>query len=114
MIEAGLWRAIRIIDGQAKLLRALVEKMSAQGNSRSAVRFAARAVEAEESVAILRNVLLSSTVLDLSEDDLHDDEASDNARTRARSRWYDRTDAPNGYRRSPSSPRSGASVASSG
>lgn len=77
-IEAGLWRAIRIINEQAKLLRMLAEKMRAQGNSRSTARFAARAAEAEQSVALLRNVLLSSTVLDLSEDDLHLDEASDN------------------------------------
>jgi two-component system chemotaxis response regulator CheB len=82
MIEAGLWRAIRIINEQAKLLRALAEKMTAQGNVHSAARFAARAAEAGESVAILRNILLSSSVLDLSEDDLHEDEPSgDKAKT---------------------------------
>jgi two-component system chemotaxis response regulator CheB len=74
MIEAGVWRAIRIINEQAKLLRALAEKMSARQNARSAGRFTARAVEAEESVAVLRRILLSSSVLDLSEDDLHDEE----------------------------------------
>jgi two-component system chemotaxis response regulator CheB len=71
MIEAGLWRAIRILNEQAKLLRMLAGKMAAQGSSRSAERFSDRAAEAEQSVAALRNVLLSSTILDLSEDDLH-------------------------------------------
>jgi two-component system, chemotaxis family, protein-glutamate methylesterase/glutaminase len=72
-IEAGLWRAIRIINEQAKLLRALGAKMTAQRNPRSADRFIARATEAEQSVEILRHILLSSTVLDLSEDDFHAD-----------------------------------------
>ena len=76
MIEAGLWRAIRIINEQAKLLRALAEKMKTQGNPRSADRFASRAGEAEESVAILRHLLEASTVLDLSEDEFHADESS--------------------------------------
>jgi two-component system chemotaxis response regulator CheB len=77
MIEAGVWRAIRIISEQAKILRALAQKMSTQQNARSAARFTARAVEAEESVAVLRNILLSSSVLDLSEDELHADEPAD-------------------------------------
>jgi hypothetical protein len=48
---------------------------------RSKVRFAAwftaRAVEAEESAEVLRSILLSSSVLDLSQDDLHDQEPAD-------------------------------------
>ena len=62
---------------QAELLRAFAQKMSVRQNARSAARFTARAVEAEESAAVLRSILPSSSVLDLSEDDLHDGEPAD-------------------------------------
>jgi hypothetical protein len=66
-----------VVEVQAELLRAFAQKMSVRQNARSAARFTARAVEAEESAAVLRSILPSSSVLDLSEDDLHDGEPSD-------------------------------------
>jgi hypothetical protein len=66
-----------VVEVQAELLRAFAQKMSVRQNARSAARFTARAVEAEESAAVLRSILPSSSVLDLSEDDLHDGEPAD-------------------------------------
>jgi hypothetical protein len=66
-----------VVDEQAELLRALAQKVSAQQDARSAARFTARAVEAEGSAAVPRGILPSSSVLDLSEDDLPDEEPAD-------------------------------------
>jgi uncharacterized protein (UPF0147 family) len=66
-----------VVEVQAEFLRALAQKMSVRQNVRSAARFTARAVEAEESAAVLRSILPSSSVPDLSEDGLHDGEPAD-------------------------------------
>jgi hypothetical protein len=66
-----------VVNEQPELLRALAQEMSAPQNVRSAAWFTAGAVEAEESAAVPRSILLSSSVLGLSEDDLPDEEPAD-------------------------------------
>jgi hypothetical protein len=66
-----------LVNEQPELLRALAQEMSAPQNARSAAWFTAGAVEAEESAAVPRSIPLSSSVLDLSEDDLPDEEPAD-------------------------------------
>jgi two-component system chemotaxis response regulator CheB len=69
-VEAALWRAIRVLNEQAKILRMLGRRMERTGSTNSAERFESRAAEAEQSVVTLKNLLLGSGLLDISEDEL--------------------------------------------
>jgi two-component system chemotaxis response regulator CheB len=69
-VEGALWRAIRVLNEHSKLLRTLAGRMREVQSAYSADRFESRAAEVEESLAVLRNLLLSSGLLDIAEDDL--------------------------------------------
>ena len=52
-----------VVNEQPELLRALAQEMSAPQNVRSAAWFTAGAVEAEESAAVPRSILLSLSLI---------------------------------------------------